>query len=101
MDRAVAKANETALAKDPSDRHADVRAFASAAAAHTHSAFLQSEAVTQVLSASPTAIQAAEQLTATTQLSDHTISQLTDVDRTEVVRMRRRQARQALVGRRS
>jgi serine/threonine protein kinase len=100
IDRAVAAAIETALDKEPTSRHSDVRAFAAASAAHARQAFQQSETVTHVLVAAPTAALAAEHLTATTQLSDQTISHLTEVDRTEIVRMRRRQARQALVGRR-
>jgi serine/threonine protein kinase len=96
---AVADAVDIALAKDPTQRHADVRAFVRTAKA-SHDAFRRSEAITRVMTEAARPEEAVGPLSAEHGLSDVTISQLTDLDRTQVVRLRRRQARHALVGRR-
>jgi hypothetical protein len=71
-----------------------------AAAKASNDAFQRSQAITQVIAEARTQQDAVAQLSAEHGLTDATISQLTDLDRTAVVRFRRRQARQALGGRR-
>jgi serine/threonine protein kinase len=95
----LSNAIDRALAKDPQHRHASVREFARSIRG-ADGAFRESEAITHVLAQSLRPEQAAATLAATTQLTDATISRVTEIDATEVVRLRRRQARSALVGRR-
>jgi serine/threonine protein kinase len=99
ISRVVAAAVDTALAKNPMKRHSDVRAFVKTAQA-SDDAFRRSQAITRVMTEARKPEEAVGPLSAEHGLSDTTISQLTDLDRTEVVRLRRRQARHALVGRR-
>ena len=96
----VADAVDVALAKDPKHRHSDVRAFVRTAKA-ADDAFRRSEAITRVMAEAARPQEAVGRLSAEHGLSDVTISQLTELDRTQVVRLRRREARRALVGRRS
>ena len=93
----VAVAVDRALAKDPRDRYPDVRAFVRAAKTSAE-AFRRSEQISQVLAESKKPEEAVSRLSSEQGLSDATISQLTSIERTEVVRMRRRQARRALTG---
>jgi serine/threonine protein kinase len=95
----VTAALDRALAKDPRDRHADVRAFAKSLRG-ADGAFHESEAITRVLQQSTRPEEAATGLLAATRLSDETISRVTQLNQTEIMRLRRRQARSALVGRR-
>ena len=99
VSRAVAHAIDIALAKDPENRHPDVRALANAARA-SNDAFRRSQDITRVMAEVNRPEDAVGRLSAEHGLSDATISQLTELDRTQVVRLRRRQARHALVGRR-
>jgi serine/threonine protein kinase len=96
---AVARAIEIALAKTPEQRHPDIRTLARAAKASTD-AFRRSQEITRVMAEARRPQDAVARLSADHGLTDATISQLIDLDRTEVVRLRRKQARQALVGRR-
>lgn len=99
ISRAVADAVDIALAKDPKRRHEDVRAFVRTAKA-SDEAFRRSQAITRVMAEVNGPEEAVGRLSAEHGLSDVTISQLIELDRTQVVRLRRRQARRALVGRR-
>ncbi len=96
---AVAAAIDRGLSKTPERRHADIRAFVRAAKG-ADIAFRQSQQITAVLAKADRPEDAVEQLSNAHGLSDAAISQLTDIDRTQVVALRRRQARSALVGRR-
>lgn len=99
VSRATAEAIDLALSKDPGERHGDVRQFVRAAKA-ANDAFDRSQSLVRVMSESKEPGEAVARLSSDHGLSDATISQLTDLDRTEVVRLRRRRARSALVGRR-
>ncbi len=92
------EAIDRALAKEPRDRYADLHVFAKSIRG-AESAFHESEALTRVLSQAARPEDAATNLLATTHLSDDTIARVTNIEKTEIVRLRRRQARQALVGR--
>jgi serine/threonine-protein kinase len=94
----VAAAVDRALAKDPRNRYADVRAFVQAGKA-SDDAFRRSQEISRTLAESKQPEDAIGRLSSEHGLSDATISQLTAIEHTEVVRLRRRQARRALVGR--
>ncbi|MCP9491103.1 MAG: serine/threonine protein kinase [Solirubrobacteraceae bacterium MAG38_C4-C5] len=96
---AVVKAVDTALVKDPRKRHKDVRQMALAAEA-SDDAFQRSRELRRVMAEANKPQEAAVRLSSEHGMSDEKVSQLTDLDRTEVVRLRRRHARRALVGRR-
>lgn len=96
---AVADAIDLALAKDPAKRHRDVRELVRAAKT-AEDAFHRSEELSRVMTDAKQSAETVSRLSAVYGLSDATISQLTDLDRTEVVRLRRRKARERLVGRR-
>lgn len=98
VSRRVGEAVDRALAKQPDRRHSDVRAFVRASKA-SEDAFRRSQQIAQVLAEAPRPQEAVQRLSAEQGLSDATISQLTDLDRTQVVRLRRQQARRALSGR--
>jgi serine/threonine protein kinase len=95
----TARAVDRALEKDPSDRHASVRELVRAAKT-ADDAFRTSQEVSRVLSDSRNAEDVVPLLSATHGLTDARISHLTGIERTQVVRLRRRQARRTLVGRR-
>jgi serine/threonine protein kinase len=94
----VADAVDRALSKDPTLRYPDVRSFVGAAK-ESRDAFDRSERITNVITRTRETEQAVIRLSVEEGLSDDRISQITEVDRTQVVRMRRRQARRALIGR--
>jgi len=96
---AVARAVDVALSKDPSGRHRDVRELVKSAKASSD-AFRRSQDISRALAEAARPEEAVGTLSTEHGLSDATISQLTQLDRTQVVRLRRRQARGALVGRR-
>ena len=97
---ATVAAVHRALAKKPANRHAGVRELVRAARP-ADEAFQQSEAVTRVMRSASRPEDAVTRLIASaTELSDERISEITGVDRTQVLRVRRRAARDALVGRR-
>lgn len=95
----VAAAVDKALAKSPDHRHNNVRELVRAAKA-ADQAFRRSEEITRVMTEAKAPADAVGRLSTDHGLSDATISQITDIDRTQVVRLRRRQVRRALVGRR-
>lgn len=95
----TARAVDRALEKDPSDRHANLREFVRSAKT-ADDAFRTSQEVSRVLSDSRNAEDVVPLLSATHGLTDARISHLTGIERTQVVRLRRRQARRTLVGRR-
>lgn len=99
ISHAVAAAIDAALAKNPAARHADVRALAGAVRA-VDIAFQRSQKISSVIASAGAPAEAVGRLIAEHGLSDNSISQITNLDRTEVVRLRRRQARLALAGRR-
>lgn len=96
----IGTAIDTALAKDPKERHTDVRALVMAAKA-SDDAFRLSQEISRVMVEVREPSEAVGRLITEHGLSDATISQLTDLDHTQVVRLRRRQARRALLGRRT
>ena len=96
----TARAVDRALEKDPSDRHASVRELVRAAKT-ADDAFRTSQQVRRVLADSRRAEEAVPRLSEEHGFSDARISQLTGIARTEIVRLRRRQARRTLVGRRA
>ena len=93
----VATAITKGLAKDPDRRHRDVRAMVRATRGSAQ-AFDKSQELTRVMRMDPA--ETVAHLSTQHGMDDSTISRLMDIDRTEVVRLRRRQARSALVGRR-
>jgi serine/threonine protein kinase len=95
----VAAAVDRALAKQPGERHPDVREFVRSARV-ADDAFKTSQAITRVMTEAARPEDTVERLSRQHGLTDAAISQITEIDRTEVVRLRRRQARQALAGRR-
>lgn len=100
VDLAFARAIARALAKDPAQRHADVRAFVRSAEP-AEQAFTRSQAITRVLAEARVPRETVGKLATELGLTDATIAQIIQLDRTEVVRLRRKQARAALVGRRA
>jgi serine/threonine-protein kinase len=96
----TARAVDRALEKDPSDRHASVRELVRSAKT-ADDAFRTSQEVSRVLADSRRAEEAVPRLSEEHGFSDARISQLTGIARTEIVRLRRRQARRTLVGRRA
>jgi len=88
---------DRALRKHPDERYPSVREFMHATRASRES-FETSERVSEVLAKEPTA-GAVQQLASRAGYSDARISHITELDQTEVVRLRRRQARRALLGR--
>jgi serine/threonine-protein kinase len=99
VDARSADAIEQALQKRPEQRHPNVRAFV-AALGGARVAFGRSESVRRTFACSKAPEERVARLSTEHGLSDVAISRLTDLDRTEVVRMRRRRARRALAGRR-
>jgi serine/threonine protein kinase len=96
---ATCRAVDKALQKEPGDRHVSVRAFVNAAK-DARESFDTAEAVAEVMNQAPDITQIVATLARNRDLSDARISHITEIDRTEIVRLRRRQARAALVGRR-
>ena len=94
----VGKAVKRALSKDPRERFGDIREMVYAMRAEE--SFARSEALNRALNSKEAARDKVRSLSSEHGLSDDTISQLTDVSKTEVVRLRRAAARRALVGRR-
>jgi serine/threonine-protein kinase len=94
----VANAVATALAKDPKDRFGDVRAFVAQSRAAEES-FTRSQEMTKLLDETEETQALVDPLSRTYQLSDSTISELTGIDRAEIVRLKRRAAKRALTGR--
>jgi len=95
----VASAVDRALAKRPEQRFRDVRSFVRAART-AEAAFRRSEEISRVMTQGTRPEEKIGALSSQHGLSDGTISHLTNLNHTEVVRLRRRQARRALVGRR-
>jgi superfamily II DNA or RNA helicase len=95
----LSDAIDRALAKDPRDRYPDVRQFVRATRT-AEQAFRRSEAVSEVVVNASGPVEAASRLLADPSMTDDTISRAADIDKTDVVRLRRQRARSALVGRR-
>ncbi|MEA2188430.1 MAG: hypothetical protein QOK16_3441 [Solirubrobacteraceae bacterium] len=95
----VAAAIDRALSKQPEHRYPDIKAFVKAVTGAEES-FQRSQRIDQIIKQAPQREDAVEELVTDFGLSDETVSHLTDLDETEIVRLRRRRARAALVGRR-
>lgn len=94
----VREAVERALEKSPGDRFPSVKAFASAASASKRS-FEQSEAITTTMSSSKNTQEMVTTLhDGAPGLTDRRIAEIVQLNRSRVVRLRRRAARQALIG---
>jgi serine/threonine protein kinase len=94
----VSAAVMRALQKNPAERHSSVRDLV-VSARGSLTAFQRSEAISGALTAARNEDEAVAGLSGQG-LSDASISHILDVDRATVVRLRRRAARRALVGRR-
>jgi serine/threonine-protein kinase len=94
---ALSDAIARALLKDPASRFPDVREFVRAAATGAGNAFDRSEHMSRSL-AEATAPEAAAEALLSQDVSDAVISHLTDLDRTDVVRLRRKLVRRNLTG---
>jgi len=88
---------ERALSPDPAARFADVRAF-SAADATARDAFDRSRAITATVNNERSPERLVTDLHTIHGLSEEAIAEIADVSKTEVVRLRRRAARRALIG---
>lgn len=95
----VAAAIDRALSKQPEHRYPDIKSFVNAVTGAEES-FQRSERIERVIKEAARPEDAVEELVTDFGLSDQTVSHLTDLDETEIVRLRRRRARDALVGRR-
>jgi serine/threonine protein kinase len=97
--RALSDAIARALAKSPGERFSDVRAFVAAAKAANES-FERAEGIARTVHESADTDQVVNALSDRYGLSEGTIAEIVDLDRSEVVRRRRRVARQVLTGQR-
>ena len=86
-----------ALSPDPDDRFEDVRAFVMSDET-AHEAFERSQAISTTVETVRSEEQLVEDLHSVHDLSDEVIAEIADLRRTEVVRLRRRAARRALLG---
>jgi serine/threonine protein kinase len=94
----VAAAIDRALRKQPEHRHPDIKTFVNAATGAQES-FQRSERIDRVIKAASRPEDAVGELVTDFGLSEETVSHLTDLEETEVIRLRRQRARNALVGR--
>jgi serine/threonine protein kinase len=97
--RAVCEAIARALEKSPGRRFPDVRGLVAAAAPASES-FDRAQAITRVVRDSADTNNVVSTLHDEYGLSDGTIAEITDLNRTEVVRRRRRAASRVLTGQR-
>jgi serine/threonine protein kinase len=95
----VAAAIDRALAKQPEHRYPDIKTFVKAVTGAEES-FQRSERIDRLIKEAARPEDAVEQLVTDFGLSNETVSHLTDLEETEIIRLRRRRARDALVGRR-
>jgi serine/threonine protein kinase len=86
-----------ALLSEPTDRFPDVQAFV-AASDVAHEAFNESRNIQQTLASGRPDSQKISQLYTGLQLSDERIAEIANLEKSEVVSMRRRAARQSIVG---
>jgi serine/threonine protein kinase len=93
----LCSAVERALQEAPEDRFSDVQAFVAASAAASD-AFHESRAIRETMAREQSESQKVSQLYAGLRLSDERIAEIADVEKSEVVKMRRRAARQSIVG---
>lgn len=94
---AICTAIDRALEKDPANRFPDVVAFIRATGTAGQS-FARSQKISEAIKQADDTSDAISTLHTEHGLSDGTIAEITDLDRTEVVRRRRRAARRLLVG---
>jgi serine/threonine-protein kinase len=88
-----------ALAKRPEDRFSGVKEMVRAARGADR-AFERSERISQIVRTQEKPETVVRELHGSLGLTDDAISQITDIDRTQIVRLRRRAARRALLGER-
>jgi serine/threonine-protein kinase len=88
---------ERALSPDPAERHPDVRALALSDPS-AHLAFEQGRAITSTVTNARDQRQLVLQLETKHGLSVEAIAEIADLKKTEVVRLRRKAAREALIG---
>ncbi len=93
----VRDAIERGLSPDPTERFSDVRAFVMADE-DLKEAFEQSQAIGETVDRVRTDSELVTGLHGTLGLSDARIAEIADLERSEVVRLRRRAARRSLVG---
>jgi serine/threonine-protein kinase len=92
VSRAIAKA----LSKRAEGRHADIRGLIHAAE-HSRRSFTESEQVSAIMARTEQTEQVVSHLFKTS-MTDAAISEVTGVDRSQVMRLRRRRARETLLG---
>jgi serine/threonine-protein kinase len=97
--RKLCDAIARALAKAPGERFSDVRTFVASARAASES-FERAEGIASTVGASANTDEVVSALSDRYGLSDGTIAEIVDLDRSEVVRRRRRAARRVLTGQR-
>jgi serine/threonine protein kinase len=95
----VAAAIDRALSKQPEHRYPDIKTFVKAVTGAEES-FQRSQRIDRLIKEAARPEDAVEQLVTDFGLSNETVSHLTDLEETEIIRLRRRRARDALVGRR-
>jgi serine/threonine protein kinase len=88
---------ERALAPDPSARFPSLRAFVEQAEA-AHESFERSTAITQSVRMTRSEAELVDQLHAEHGLTDEAIAEIADLKKSQVLQLRRRAARDALVG---
>lgn len=88
---------ERALAPDPGDRFEDVRAFVVRDEV-AHEAFERSQAITDTVSERGSPSQLVLDLHTRHGLTDAAIAEIADLDKSQVVRLRRQAARRSLIG---
>jgi serine/threonine protein kinase len=93
----VANAIERGLAKDAADRWPDVRQLANVDSRSGQS-FDEATALTKAIQQATDESELVHSLVEGHQLSDQTIATMTDLPKSDVIRLRRRAARQALLG---
>jgi serine/threonine protein kinase len=97
ISKRVRETVERALSPNPGERFPDVRAFVMADEA-LQAAFEQSRAITDVVQRTRTDSELVTGLSADHRLSDSRIAEIADLERSEVVKLRRKAARRSLIG---
>ena len=88
---------QRALLPTPADRFPDVQAFV-AASDDAHEAFHESREIRETLTSARSESQKVSQLYTDLRLTDERIAEIADLEKSQVVLMRRRAARQSIVG---
>jgi serine/threonine protein kinase len=88
---------ERALSSSPADRFPDVQAFVAASDA-AHEAFHESREIRQTMASQRSESQKVSELYTGLRLTDERIAEIANLEKSEVVLMRRRAARQSIIG---